>query len=478
MRLQFTLGSLLVASLLAIGCDGGSDGAIQSGGQSGSASGGSGGGSGGSASGGSGEVSGSGGSGGSASGGSGGKAAGGSGSKASGGSGGKSSGGSGGSASGGSGGGQPDAAPVADSATGRDVARDRVGVTGGSPGNGGGPAGTGGGAMGGATGTGGSTGGGLNICEFASGLNIAWVNFAADVPNPNIATFNKIYKDTHDNGGRIVRWWFHTNGTKTPGYNSDGTVMKIDSSHIDGVKAILNAANSAGLGVVISLWSFDMAQNNASSAAANNKRLMTEDKIRQSYIDNYLTDLVKGLKGTPGLYAYEIFNEPEGMSTTGWAEQWKIDIKYIQTAVNWWTAAIKAADPTIPVTNGSQTMDYRSKYKDSALVAEGGKQTGTLDFYQVHYYQVNGDGNNVFKKKAADWGLTEKKLVIGEFATYSTDTSPVSVNDSYTYLFNNGYDGAWGWSYTEGRSDYAWPSMKTPMNNLYDAQKAVIDACP
>jgi hypothetical protein len=233
-----------------------------------------------------------------------------------------------------------------------------------------------------------------------------------------------------------------------------------------------------GVGVIISLWSFDMAQDNASTAAPNNKNLMIQDSIRQSYIDNYLTDLVKGLKGTPGLYAYEIFNEPEGMSTSGWSTQWKIDISYIQKAVNQWTAAIKAADPTIPVTNGSQTMDYRSKYSDSALVAAGGKATGTLDFYEVHYYQVNGSGNNVFANPRSFWGLSDKKLVIGEFAAYATDTSPVAVNDSFTYLFTNGYDGAWAWSYTEGNSNYKWPSMQTPMKNLYTAQKDTVDACP
>ena len=54
------------------------------------------------------------------------------------------------------------------------------------------------------------------------------------------------------------------------------------------------------------------------------------------------------------------------MSTSGSATQWKVDISYIQKAVNWWAAAIHAADPVALVTNGSQTMDYRTKYTDSA----------------------------------------------------------------------------------------------------------------
>ena len=396
--------------------------------------------------------------------------------------------GTGGNANGGN---SPDSGAGSGGTAGRDAGNDGVAV-GGGPGSGGtsgGGVGAGGAATGGTaggTGAGGAGGSASHpVCKYASGLNVAWVQFAGDVPGPNITTFNKIFKDTSDAGGRIVRWWFHTNGTVTPGYNSDGTVKKIQQSHIDGVKAILAAANSAGLGVVISLWSFDMAQDNASTAAANNKNLMTQDSIRQSYIDNYLTDLVKGLKGAPGLYAYEMFNEPEGMSTTGWSTQWKIDIKYIQTAVNWWAAAIHAADPTVPVTNGSQTMDYCSNvsgkknyYSDSALTTAGGKATGTLDFYEVHYYKVNGSSVNVFANPRSYWGLSEKKLVIGEFAAYADDTSPVAVNDSFTYLFDKGYDGSWAWSYTEGNSNYKWPTMQTPMQSLYDAQKATVGACP
>jgi hypothetical protein len=361
-------------------------------------------------------------------------------------------------------------------------------TTGGATANGG--ASTTGGASSGGTSntlaTAGSSGNSTQtICKFASGLNVAWVNFAADVPNPNITTFDKIFKDTYDNGGRIVRWWFHVNGTSTPGYNADGTVKKLQQSHVDDVKKILAAANAAKIGVVISLWSFDMAQDNASTAAPKNQALLTTDSLRQSYIDNYLTDLVKGLKGTAGLYAYEIFNEPEGMETTGWATQFKLDKKYIQMAVNWWAAAIHAADPTALVTSSAQTMDScsgvsgkRNDYSDSALTSVGGKATGTLDFYEVHYYQVNGASDNVFANPRSHWNLTDKKLVIGEFAAYSTDTSPVAVNDSFTYLYTNGYDGAWAWSYTEGNSNYAWPSMKTPMSNLRTAQQATIDACP
>jgi len=356
----------------------------------------------------------------------------------------------------------------------------------------GGSAGAGSGGRAGASGTGGAAGGSGagELCQFAAGLNVAWVNFANDVPNPDLTTFNAIFKNTHDAGGRIIRWWFHTNGTVTPGYGSDGTVQVIPQSHIDGVKAILNAAHANGLGVVISLWSFDMLQGTESIPATvlqNNYNLLTNDTIRDSYVSKYLNRLVTTLKGTPGLYAYEIFNEPEGMSTTGWTMTAsdpgkEVDEMYIQKTVNVLAAAIHAADPTVPVTNGAQTFDYCSnasgksnKYSDAALRAAGGQQTGTLDFYEVHYYQSNGASNSAVTYPASHWAL-DKRLVMGEFA--AVDTDGTTKDNLFTHFYDTGYDGAWAWAYDEGNSSYQWPSMKQGLTNLYNAHTSVIGACP
>ena len=81
---------------------------------------------------------------------------------------------------------------------------------------------------------------------------------------------------------------------------------------------------------------------------------------------------------------------------------------------------------------------------------------------------------------ASYWKL-DKKLVMGEFAAQATEG--VAQNDLYTNIYNSGYNGAWAWNYTTnddngGNPMTAWPVMKTPMQNLYTAQKATLDACP
>ncbi len=381
------------------------------------------------------------------------------------------------------------------SASGGSIGTGGVTVTGGTTGTGGGtPAGaggvggasgrggaeTGGGGRAGSPGTGGGAGssGPQSVCQFANGLNVAWVQFAKDVPNPNMNTFNTIFKNTHDAGGRIIRWWFHTNGTTTPGYNSDGTVPPIPQSHIDGVKQILSAAHANGVAIDISLWSFDMLQSNAGNTHSQNQQLLENDTVRASYVTNYLTPLVTALRGTPGLYAYEIFNEPEGMGPKGWAT-YRTSEAAIQKCVNWFAAAIHAADPDVLVTNGAVTFDYCSNvsgktnyYSDSALQTVGGKQNGTLDFYEVHYYTSNGASNSAFMNPASHWGL-DKKLVMGEFA--AADTDGVGKDSLFTHLYDNGYSGAWAWSYD---ADWQWPAMKVGMQNVYTAHTSVVDACP
>ncbi|MGD0679121.1 MAG: cellulase family glycosylhydrolase [Polyangiaceae bacterium] len=342
------------------------------------------------------------------------------------------------------------------------------------------------------------------------------MNYASDVPNPNLGSFKTLFTNVYNAGGRVIRWWFHTDGSVTPGY-TNGEATPISQADISAVKSILDAAYSAGVAVNISIWSFDMLNGgNANIPVANNLNLLTNDTDRQAYITNVLTPLVTALKGYHGLYSWEVFNEPEGMTTqNGWttckstdpscgtpAGGQEIDEKYVQICVNWFADAIHTADPNALVTNGAWTFLANSNvvgtnyYSDSALLAAGGRSKGTLDYYQVHYYDnwgTPGGAESVspFQNKASYWGLTDgKPIVIGEFwaiDTYADGTSSkVLSSNLYTTLYTEGYGGAWAWQYANadnpGPSDYptdseqtTWgPLMQTAMQNLYNADQAAV----
>jgi hypothetical protein len=298
-----------------------------------------------------------------------------------------------------------------------------------------------------------------------------------------------MFANTYAAGGRVVRWWFHTNGTTTPGYDSNGLAKPISQQNIADLKSILDAAYAAGVSVTISLWSFDMLQQGqegiSSTTLTSNTNLLTVDANRQAYVDNVLTPLATALAGYHGLYAYEIFNEPEGMASdvknAGWAGA-KVPEASIQKTVNWFAAAIHAADASALVTNAAWTFQACANiagstnyYSDAALQAAGGKQSGTLDFYEVHYYTDNGASNSCFTNPASHWGL-DKPIVMGEF--YAVATDGVAANDLYTKAFDNGYHGAWAWEYTQSGGNMAntqWPAMQAPMQALYTAHASSLD---
>ena len=331
--------------------------------------------------------------------------------------------------------------------------------------------------------------------SFANGLNVAWVNYASDIPNPDLAVFKTVFQNTYGAGGRVARWWFHTNGSVTPGYDANGLALPISCADIADVRSILDTAYEAGVMVNISIWSFDMLEKLTPELQTNNKNLLTVDTNRQAYIDNVLTPLVTALKGHPGLYSWEIFNEPEGMATgssyTGQGGT-SVDESYIQRSVNWFAAAIHDADPSARVTNGTQTFyanadiaGMQNYYSDAALIAAGGESNGTLDFYEVHYYESNGPKVSCFLYPASHWNL-DKPVVMGEF--YAIATDGVAGDSTYTTIFSNGYAGAWAWQYEsndqpnsnndDGSVSTKWPTMQVPMQNLYSAHAADVTCTP
>jgi hypothetical protein len=294
----------------------------------------------------------------------------------------------------------------------------------------------------------------------------------------------------------------------TPGYDNGGLANTISASTIADVKKVLDAAAAAGEAVNISLWSFGMLDSGQASNAtvlANNKLLLTTTANRNAYVTNVLTPLVTALKGHPGIYSWEIFNEPEGMINDGpnpsgpWQKGGAyVSIKDIQTCVNVFASAIHTADPSAKVTNAAWTfiavggehgqsgMNY---YSDSALKAAGGQANGTLDYYQVHYYDNWGtvgqaDPVSPFIYPASSWNL-DKPIIIGEFWPVDSpllDGGTLPANALYTTLYNNGFKGAWAWQYansdTPGPSSgmaTKWPAMQAPMQALETAHAADLE---
>lgn len=368
---------------------------------------------------------------------------------------------------------------------------------------------------------------------FLSGANLAWVNFANDI-GPGSTDFNRfgdVLLQMHDHGGNALRWWLHTNGTVTPAFNGTGLVIGPGVDAIADLKKALDLAWEREIGVKLCLWSFDMLRSTNNAVVLNRNKLMLADtNYTRAYINNSLIPMVDSLKGHPAIIAWEIFNEPEGMSNElGWPEIERVSMVDIQRFINLCAGAIHRTDSTALVTNGAWSFKaltdvsdtvlakigpglsqlglaekqqiatrfnqkYRSSltadeiilylqriaalanfnyYSDSRLIAAGGDVDGILDFYSVHYYDwgITSTSLSPFHHLASAWEL-DKAIVVAEFAM--KDTYDVLKQDLYKTLFQTGYAGALAWSWTD--VSFSKPEdMLAGMQYIWDNYRQAVD---
>lgn len=315
--------------------------------------------------------------------------------------------------------------------------------------------------------------------EFVNGINIAWVNFGRDIGlqvdpgsqkeyHPDIAKFTEIFDRVRESGGNVIRWWFHTNGSTSPIFdNNDEFVIENPEFFEKDLLAILDLAEEKNVKIQVCLWSFDMLKGGQWRVnSARNKKILTSDSHLQAYIDKSLIPIVNAVGEHPGLYAWELFNEPEGL-TTEYANHWpdftdKVSIVDVQKTVNRLASAIRKAQPNVKITNGAlgflsnidnASLNFVNNYTDNELLSKGGKEDGYLDFYNIHYYNWAGENGSPFHNDFTNQNLN-KPTVIGEY--YPQDTFSVLALDLGSTLFNKGWHGSLVWSWT----DRGWDVMK------------------
>ena len=310
---------------------------------------------------------------------------------------------------------------------------------------------------------------------FFSGTNLAWSDYNSDVGDSplNENAWRKAVEGTRAAGGNAIRWWLFNNMSQSPEIDqSTHLVSGLKENTIANMKKALDIAEEYGVMVSMCLFSHNLMEPNQwglysekLDITANEK--LFEDEGTAAFITNVLNPVVKAIGNHNALMTWEVFNEPEGMTSVGWTTK-KLDKAVLQKFTNKIAAAIHTANPELLVSTGSVNIQYQSWWNDSELIAAGGEANGTLDFFQTHYYPYyqNDDVSpfmNTAAQMAAKYNYDSKPMIIGEFPasgwagkTYTSSMAAkteITTEECYRKAFDGGYAGALAWQYIGDKTE-------------------------
>ena len=313
---------------------------------------------------------------------------------------------------------------------------------------------------------------------FFSGTNLAWSDYNSDVGASPLDenAWRKAVEGTRAAGGNAIRWWLFNNMSQSPTIDpATHLVTGPKENTIANMKKALDIAEEYGVMVSMCLFSHNLMEPNQWGIYANEKlditanELLFEDDGTKAFIDNVLIPIVKAIGNHKALMTWEVFNEPEGMTSecSGWTPK-KMALAKIQKFTNKVAAAIHTTNPELLVSTGSVNIKYQKYWNDAALIEAGGEANGTLDFFQTHYYPYWQDDAvspfvNTAAQMATTYGYDSKPMIIGEFPAsgWAGDTyrsnfaakTEISTEQCYRKAFDGGYAGALAWQYIGDKTE-------------------------
>ncbi|WP_405323414.1 T9SS type A sorting domain-containing protein [Fibrobacter sp.] len=336
---------------------------------------------------------------------------------------------------------------------------------------------------------------------FFSGTNLAWSDYNSDVGAAPLDenAWRKAVEGTRAAGGNAIRWWLFNNMSQSPTIDeSTHLVTGPKENTIANMKKALDIAEEYGVMVSMCLFSHNLMEPNQWGIYADEKlditanELLFEDAGTKAFIDNVLIPVVKAIGNHNALMTWEVFNEPEGMTSecSGWTTK-KMALAKIQKFTNKVAAAIHTTNPELLVSTGSVNIKYQKYWNDAALIEAGGEAKGTLDFFQTHYYPYYQDNSvspfmNTAAQMATKYSYDSKPMIIGEFpasgwagdtyrSNFATKTE-ITTEECYRKAFDGGYAGALAWQYIGDKTESQFGGYSYSIDPALDAMKKLAAA--
>ena len=315
---------------------------------------------------------------------------------------------------------------------------------------------------------------------FWAGGNLPWVHFGYDVGGGSFdpAAVGSAFGNLSAAGANAVRFWLHADGRASPAFAPDGTVAAPGgSTWKSDLRTVLQLAASHELVLQLCLWSFDMCKQEVSTIPVHAELIRNASKA-ESYIENALLPMLALLDGSP--VVVEVINEPE------WCMEGPCNTKECVTTTQMQAFVARVAEAVhnyseLAVTVGSASLKWSTSrpgggqadyWSDSALKAAYPAATGdsgTLDLFNVHYYDWMYDpswGYDPCRKPASYWsgGATTKPVVVAELPPGSDHYNASAMLEC---ALRNGFAGDLFWAIND-------PSF--PFGPAYDALRSFTSA--
>jgi Glycosyl hydrolases family 2, TIM barrel domain len=280
---------------------------------------------------------------------------------------------------------------------------------------------------------------------FALGYNYPWHNYNYDFgddPATNIhgqyGALDSQFADLQANGTHVTRWYIFNDGVRYPTFGRDGQVAGLPASFYQNFDDMLALASAHNVYLIPVLWDSLVARRGRNHAA-----VITEGRVRQSYLDNVLRPLLQRYGRHPNILAWSVINEPD------WPAGFTNDRNFQRIPINQMRDFIQAH------------VQYVHTYTNQAVTLDGGglpwldRWTDLgLDLYLVHWYPwIDHDYGARYSPydRTADSFNVDKPIVIAEFPLKSTSHS---VQHSLDTFYANGYAGAMAWCYPNNVDEF------------------------